>query len=54
MTNRPRSGEIDPMVPDMSSKLLRTDGGAIQVADSSERSRDDRHEVDAPVVPDLC
>lgn len=52
MTNRPRHDEIDPMVPDMSSKQIRADGGIIAVAKSSERT-DDRHEVDAPIVPDL-
>lgn len=49
--NRPRPDEIDPLVPDMSSKLF-TDGGILAVARSSD-GLDDRDEVDAPLVPDL-
>ncbi|MFD1586677.1 hypothetical protein ACFR9U_06755 [Halorientalis brevis] len=53
MTNRPRPDEIDPMVPDMSNKMLRADGGIVAVAESSGRSRYHRDEADAPLVPDL-
>jgi hypothetical protein len=53
MTNRPRPDEIDPMVPDISSKLLRTDGGINAVASSSGTAPDERDEADAPLVPDL-
>jgi hypothetical protein len=53
MTTRPRYDEIEPMVPDLSAKTLRADGGILGVANSSNERRDDRHEVDAPLVPDL-
>ena len=53
MTNRPRPDEIDPMVPDMSNKKLRADGGIVAVAKSSGRTRYDPAEADAPLVPDL-
>ena len=53
MTTRPRQDEIDPMVPDLSAKTLRADGGTIAVHRSSKSARPDRDEVDAPLVPDL-
>jgi len=53
MTNRPRPDEIDPMVPDMSGKTLRADGGIIAVSRSSGPNGDDGHGADAPLVPDL-
>lgn len=54
MTERPTTdadGRMDPMVPEMPTRRVQTDGGRIR-ADSSAAKLVD-HEADAPLVPDL-
>jgi hypothetical protein len=47
---RPRSNEIDPMVPELAAATDRTDGGS-RVASDGGVAR--AAETDAPLVPDL-
>jgi len=47
---RPRSNDIDPMVPELAAATDRTDGGS-RVASDGGITR--RAEPEAPLVPDL-
>jgi hypothetical protein len=53
MTDRPATdadGRMDPMVPEMPTRRVQTDGGRIRDESSAAKLVD---EVDAPQVPDL-
>jgi hypothetical protein len=53
MTDRPATdadGRMDPMVPEMPTRLVQTDGGRIHDDTSAVKAVE---ETDAPLVPDL-
>lgn len=54
MTDRPATdadGRMDPMVPEMPTRRVQTDGGRIRGASISGKFVND--EAEAPLVPDL-
>jgi hypothetical protein len=48
--NRPRTDQIEPMVPELETATYRADGGH-SVASRSDSTRE--HETGAPLVPDV-